>query len=66
MCVDRFDLPSVVVVQYERLAVLHGRAVASPGERTGSDVALMAAGELIAVAREVDGWLRPAVVLGQP
>ena len=59
-------LPVVHLDESARTAVLHGRAVASPGESAGGDVALVAAGELIAVAREVDGWLRPAVVLGQP
>jgi len=29
-------------------------------------VALLHGGELVAVARAEDGWLRPAVVLGTP
>jgi tRNA pseudouridine55 synthase len=49
-----------------RVAVSHGRAVvdnraAERGSRT--DVALLADGELMAVARAEDGFLRPAVVL---
>ena len=60
-------LPAVELDDRARADVLHGRAVAAPaGEGTGAEVALLAGGELIAVAREVDGWLRPAVVLGQP
>jgi tRNA pseudouridine55 synthase len=57
-------LPAVELAAQERLAVSHGRAVlasAPPG-----DVALLHAGELVAVARAEDGWLRPAVVLGTP
>ncbi|HEX6106703.1 MAG TPA: tRNA pseudouridine(55) synthase TruB [Gemmatimonadales bacterium] len=60
-------LPAVDLDEREREAVLHGRAVAgAAGRGGGAEVALLAGGELIAVAREVDGWLRPAVVLGRP
>lgn len=60
-------LPAVNLDERARADVLHGRAVAAPGtSRARGDVALLAGGELIAVAREVDGWLRPAVVLGTP
>jgi hypothetical protein len=50
-----------------RLAVSHGRAVLDikPAAQRGSgkDVALLADGELIAVARAEGGMLRPTVVL---
>jgi tRNA pseudouridine55 synthase len=49
-----------------RIAVSHGRAVVDSGaaERdSGTNVALLADGELIAVARAEDGMLRPTVVL---
>jgi tRNA pseudouridine55 synthase len=60
-------LPALDLDPAARAAVLHGRAVAaSAAGGSGADVALLADGELIAVAREVDGWLRPAVVLGVP
>ena len=59
-------LPAVDLDQAARAAVLHGRAVAAGGHGAGADVALLAEGELIAVAQEMDGWLRPAVVLGTP
>lgn len=58
-------LPAVHLDAPSRQAVLHGRAVEA-GAGLAGDVALLAGGELIAVAREVDGWLRPAVVLGAP
>lgn len=48
-----------------RVAVSHGRAVEADGVFEG-DVALVRGGELIAVARAADGWLRPSVVLGTP
>jgi tRNA pseudouridine55 synthase len=61
------DLPSVDLDQEEKEAVIHGRAVkhsGTAGQRPGADdVALLADGELIAVARADDGWLRPTVVL---
>lgn len=60
-------LPAVDLDEGARVAVLHGRPVEAAGARgAGGDVALLAGGELIAVAREVDGWLRPAVVLAAP
>ena len=49
-----------------RVAVSHGRAVAdgAAAERgSGTEVALLADGELMAIARAEDGMLRPAVVL---
>lgn len=60
-------LPAVDLDDAARIAVAHGRAVKDSGEAgrrgSGEEVALLAAGELVAVAR-VDGeWLRPAVVL---
>jgi tRNA pseudouridine55 synthase len=59
-------LPAVDLDEAARTAVLHGRAVVGQtGEKT-RDVALLAGGELIAVARAGDGWLRPAVVIGAP
>jgi tRNA pseudouridine55 synthase len=57
-------LPSVELAEQERLAVSHGRAV--PTSTPSGDVALLHAGELVAVARAEAGWLRPAVVLGVP
>jgi tRNA pseudouridine55 synthase len=59
-------LPAVDLDERGRTDVLHGRPVAATGRESGEAVALLAGGELIAVAREVDGWLRPAVVLGTP
>jgi tRNA pseudouridine55 synthase len=55
-------LPAVELAAAERIAVSHGRPVPATG-RSG-DVALVHDGELVAVARAEDGWLRPAVVLG--
>jgi tRNA pseudouridine55 synthase len=61
------DLPSIDVDGAAREALMHGRAVkdrravARPG--SGDAVALLEGGELIAVARVDDGWLRPTVVL---
>lgn len=64
------DLPTVELDQVSRLAVAHGRAVAEgreAGKRvSGTVVALLGAGELVAVARAEDGWLRPTVVLEEP
>lgn len=57
-------LPAVELAEAERVAVSHGRAV--PASGPSGDVALLHAGELVAVARAGDGWLRPAVVLGTP
>jgi tRNA pseudouridine55 synthase len=60
-------LPTVDLDERARADVLHGRPVAAaPGAESEGDVALLAGGELLAVARRVDGWLRPAVVLGAP
>jgi hypothetical protein len=41
-------------------------AGASGDVALAGDVALTFAGELVAVARAGDGWLRPSVVLGTP
>lgn len=64
------DLPVIELDQAARTAVLHGRAVAEGGEAgrrvSGTVVALLEAGELVALARAEDGWLRPMVVLGKP
>ena len=64
-----FVLGNMATVELDsdmRVAVSHGRAVADSraAERgSGTHVALLANGELIAVARAEDGMLRPAVVL---
>ena len=64
------DLPSVELDQAARRAVVHGRAVVEGGEAgkrvSGTVVALLGAGELVAVAIAEDGWLRPKVVLEEP
>jgi tRNA pseudouridine55 synthase len=64
------DLPSVDVDQAARNAIAHGRAVRDRGtaglRESGEAVALLEGGELIAVARADDGWLRPTVVLQTP
>jgi tRNA pseudouridine55 synthase len=64
------DLPRVDVDEIARDAVLHGRAVKDSGDAArlgrGDAVALVERGELIAVARVDDGWLRPTVVLDTP
>jgi tRNA pseudouridine55 synthase len=60
-------LPAVNLDEAGRRDVLHGRPVEAPEERgSGAEVALLWEGELVAVAREAEGLLRPAVVLGQP
>ena len=59
-------LPKVSLTDAERRAVSHGRAVAdSRGVVQGGcgAVALLAAGELIGIARPQEGWLHPTVVL---
>jgi tRNA pseudouridine55 synthase len=56
-------LPAHELDDPARVAVSHGRAVPAEAGASG-DVALMHAGELVAVARAEDGWLRPSVVLG--
>jgi hypothetical protein len=47
---------------------VHGRPVADGGavEQGDTPVVLLAGAELVAVARPVEGWLRPTVVLAQP
>jgi tRNA pseudouridine55 synthase len=61
------DLPSVDLDQSARDDVVHGRAVLdgrAAGQRGGgAEVALLVAGELIAIAQAEEGWLRPKVVL---
>jgi tRNA pseudouridine55 synthase len=61
------NLPTVDLDESARLAVRHGRAVRNSGEAgrwgSGEEVALIASGELVAVARADGDWLRPAVVL---
>jgi tRNA pseudouridine55 synthase len=64
------DLPWVELDQPARQDVAHGRAVAD-GRRAeqrggGAVVALVAAGELVAIARSEEGWLHPTVVLETP
>ncbi len=61
------DLPAIELDETAHQAVTHGRAVvdpraARPGEED-SAVALLHAGELVAMARADSGWLRPEVVL---
>ena len=58
-------LPAVELDESGRTAVSHGRAVPAEADASG-DVALTFAGELVAVARASDGWLRPSVVLSTP
>jgi tRNA pseudouridine55 synthase len=69
------DLPAVELDTAARLAVAHGRAVVDSGAGAlrgggtrgrGTVVGLLGDGELIAVAKAEDGWLRPMVVLGTP
>ncbi len=56
------DLPAVELGAAERAAVRHGRAVR--GERpAGETVVLTSGGDVVAVARADEGWLRPTVVL---
>jgi tRNA pseudouridine55 synthase len=61
------DLPRVELDATARNAVAHGQAVVDgreAGQRGGgAAVALLAAGELVAVAEEENGLLRPKVVL---
>jgi tRNA pseudouridine55 synthase len=62
-------LPTVELDESERKAVAHGRAVADSGavgQRGSGAVALVAGGELVAVATPADGWLKPTVVIGTP
>jgi tRNA pseudouridine55 synthase len=64
------DMPAVDLDAAGRRDVTHGRAVVdgrAAGQRgSGADVALLAAGELIGVARSDGEWLRPSVVLETP
>jgi tRNA pseudouridine55 synthase len=70
------DLPSIVLDESGRREVAHGRAVRYGGDAgrvpasgwvgRGAAVALLGDGELVAVARAEDGWLRPTVVLEAP
>jgi hypothetical protein len=54
--------------QAGRRDVAHGRPVADPEapRPAGAEVVLLAGGEVVAVAREADGRLRPLVVLAAP
>jgi len=56
-------LPAVELDGPAREAVRHGRPVPAADGPEGH-VALLHAGEVVAVAQGGDGWLRPAVVLG--
>jgi tRNA pseudouridine55 synthase len=56
-------LPAVELDEPAREAVSHGRPVPAVGGPRGH-VALLHAGEVVAVAQGADGWLRPSVVLG--
>jgi tRNA pseudouridine55 synthase len=58
-------LPALELDEPGRAAVSHGRALLGEGMPSG-DVALTFGGELVAIARAGDGWLRPSVVLGAP
>jgi tRNA pseudouridine55 synthase len=58
-------LPAIELDEATRAAVSHGRAVPAAADARG-DVVLVHEGELVAVARAGDGWLRPSVVLGTP
>ena len=64
------DLPAVELDHSARLDAVHGRAVEEgrgAGKRvSGTVVALLSAGQLVAVAMAEDGWLRPKVVLEEP
>jgi tRNA pseudouridine55 synthase len=63
-------LPMLELDEAARAAVVHGRAVAYSGEAgqrvSGTLVGLLGDGELVAVAKAEDGWLRPTVVLKTP
>jgi tRNA pseudouridine55 synthase len=69
------DLPAVELDEAGRDDVVHGRAVLDSGagalwaggrRGSGEVVALVAAGDLVAIARSEEGWLRPSVVLETP
>ncbi len=63
-------LPTVELDEEARIAVAQGRAVEGSWEAgklgSGEVVALLCAGELVAVARVEQGWLQPTVVLEVP
>jgi tRNA pseudouridine55 synthase len=64
-------LPTLTLDPAGRREIVHGRAVRDVGGEaetrgSGEEVALVAAGDLVAVARVEDGWLQPTVVLDQP
>jgi tRNA pseudouridine55 synthase len=58
-------LPAVELDELARVAISHGRALPAAEGASGA-VALLHGGELVAVARVEDGWLRPSVVLRTP
>jgi tRNA pseudouridine55 synthase len=58
------DLPHRELAPGEREAVLHGRPIADGGEE-GARVALLEAGELVAVAEASGGVLKPRVVVAE-
>jgi tRNA pseudouridine55 synthase len=64
------DLPALELDEAGRAAVRHGRAVADrrTGGQAGSitHVALVGAGDVVAVARSEGDWLKPVVVLEDP
>ncbi|MEA2713793.1 MAG: tRNA pseudouridine55 synthase [Gemmatimonadales bacterium] len=69
------DLPAVELDEAGRDDVVQGRAVLDRGagalwgggrRGSGEVVALVAAGDLVAIARSEEGWLRPSVVLETP
>jgi tRNA pseudouridine55 synthase len=64
------NMPTVELGPEARAAVAHGRAVEDSGAAgprgSGQTVGLLRDGELIAVARAVNGWLHPSVVLETP
>ena len=60
------DIPTVELGREEQTAVSHGRAVKGAGQGGSDTVALVAGGELVAIARNQEGWLRPTVVLQTP
>lgn len=60
-------LPALELSETARRDVMHGRAVGAGGQGgSGAEVALLWDGELVAIAREDGGVLKPAVVLGTP
>jgi tRNA pseudouridine55 synthase len=68
----RGNMPTMDLDEAARQEVVHGRAVRDSGAGapwaggrrvSGEAVGLMGAGNLVAVARAEDGWLKPAVVL---